>query len=164
MFVGTYDGIIVGNSVKYVGNDVGIDDGATDGEADGVVDGNAVSDSVKYVGNDVGIEDGATDGEADGVADGNAVVDEAAGGPGSVIVDPLSKDTAAIAKPRPTTVDDEPYVIDTLARIVPTKLLDAPIVALVPSAQYTFDARAPFSRMKDVEVDVVSVVAVWNIH
>ena len=51
---------------------------------------------------------------------------------GILIVDPPAKVTAAIANPRPTIVDELPNVTDTCARIVPTKLLEYPIVALDP--------------------------------
>ena len=83
---------------------------------------------------------------------------------GNAIVDPPANETAAPARPRPVIVDDDPYEIDACARMVPTKLLDAPIVALVPIAQYTLDGTAPFWRMNEVAVAVVRVVAVWKIH
>ena len=86
---------------------------------------------------------GANDGEV-GAGDGAVVFALELLGNGRAIFDPLEKDTAAIARPRPTIVDDEPYVIDTLARMVPTKLLEYPMVALEPTAQYTFVAMAPF--------------------
>ena len=85
-------------------------------------------------------------------------------GGGIDILEPPSKETAAIASPRPTMLDDVPYVIDTCARMVPTKLLDPPIVALVPTDQYTFLANAPFCRIKEVAPAVIMVVEVWKIH
>ena len=83
---------------------------------------------------------------------------------GSVMMDPPSKETAAMANPRPTMLDDEPYVIDTCARMVPTKLLEDPSVALVPTDQYTFSANAPFCKIIEVAPAVIMVVAVWKIH
>ena len=68
-----------------------------------------------------------------GIIEGDAV--ESAEDNGKVIEELPAKVTAAIARPRPTITDEEPYVIDTLARIVPWKLLEYPIVALEPIAQ-----------------------------
>lgn len=79
---------------------------------------------------------------------------------GIVISEPLAKVTAAMARPRPRIVEVEPYVIDTFASILPTKLLEYEIVALVPTDQYTLAARAPFLRIKEVAVLVVTVVPV----
>ena len=55
---------------------------------------------------------GANDGEV-GAGDGAVVFALELLGNGRAIFDPLEKDTAAIARPRPTILDDEPYVIDT---------------------------------------------------
>ena len=96
-----------------------------------------------------------------------AVVGDAVGNigdVGKVMAESPSKDTAAMAKPRPTIVEVDPYDTDSLARIVPTKLLNKPIVALEPTVQYMFFASAPFWRINDVAVAAVRVVAVWKIH
>ena len=58
MLVGAYDGMIVG--FIYLGDEVGIDDAATDGVDDGATDGNADDCPL---GSALGIDDGVADGE-----------------------------------------------------------------------------------------------------
>ena len=59
---------------------------------------------------------------------------------GSAIDEPPEKITVVIAKPRPSMTEDDPYVIETCAKMVPVKVLECPIDALVPTAQNTFIA------------------------
>ena len=162
--VGVIVGVIVGSTVGVI---VGVTDGATVGVTVGVTVGFIVGVAVGVsVGVTVGVIVGATVGVTVGATVG-AIVGDAVGNigdVGKVMAESLAKDTAAAAKPRPTIVELDPYDMDTLARIVPSKLLDAPIVALEPTAQYMFFASAPFSRIIDVADPVMRLVAVWKIH
>ena len=48
--------------------------------------------------------------------------------------------------------------------MVPTKLDEYPIEALVPMAQNTLVGCAPLMSLNDVAVEVSKVVTVWKIH
>ena len=59
-------------------------------------------------------------------------------------------------------LEPEPNVMETFARMVPTMLQVLPSVTLVPIAQYTLLASAPFLRTTEVALEVINVVAIWN--
>ena len=79
---------------------------------------------------------------------------------GRVTDDPLSKDTAVNVRALPVITELSPKKILVCARIFPTKLLEYPMDALDPTAQKTFSAFAPFSRMNEVVVAVVKAVGI----
>ena len=71
---------------------------------------------------------------------------------------------AVIANPLPTMFADVSKLTAPCAIMVPTKLEEYPMEALVPMAQNTFDGLAPLISLKDVAVAVESVVLAWKIH
>lgn len=71
---------------------------------------------------------------------------------------------AVWAMPLPTILADVPKVMAACARMVPTKLDEYPIEALVPRTQKTFLAWAPLINLKDVAVAVERVEDAWNTH
>jgi hypothetical protein len=83
---------------------------------------------------------------------------------GDLMVLPLAQVTAVIDSARPSNDAPLSRLIAVPARMVPAKVAPAPIVAAVPTSQNTLLAWAPLIRISDVDVAVVSVVAVWNIH
>ena len=65
-------------------------------------------ENIPVVGARDGLNDGANDGEVVGAGDGAVVFALELLGDGRVILDPLENTTAAIARLRPTILDDDP--------------------------------------------------------
>jgi hypothetical protein len=61
-------------------------------------------------------------------------------------------------------VEAEPNVIAADAMIEPLNVLEAPRVALVPTAQNTFSTFPPFVKIIDEPPPVITVVPATNIH
>ena len=83
---------------------------------------------------------------------------------GNVSKSAPSKFTAAWARSLPTIIVLLPTLMVTRASKCPAKKLPSPKVTLLPTCQYTFLACAPFMKMKEVEVAVMTVVAVWKMN
>ena len=83
---------------------------------------------------------------------------------GMAMTPPEENVIAVWAMPLPTILADVPKVMAACARMVPTKLDEYPIEALVPRAQKTFLAWAPLISLKDVAVAVDRVEDAWNTH
>ena len=76
----------------------------------------------------------------------------------------LAKVTAAPARMRPLIDTPLSTAVDAYARIVPTKVLEYPSVALDPTFQKMFFASAPFNSTNFVFGDTRRELAVWNTH
>ena len=63
--------------------------------------------------------------------------------------EPPKNVTASNVRPRPFNTAAAPSTILSTATIVPTKKLEAPRVAVVPTDQYTLFGSAPFVSMID---------------
>ena len=66
--------------------------------------------------------------------------------------------TEVVAKAWPKTTELLPIEIAVEATMLPTKMLEIPIVAVEPNAHQTFPITAPFSRTIAEDTPVVSVV------
>jgi hypothetical protein len=83
---------------------------------------------------------------------------------GRVTKEPPVNDTTVPDKALPVMTALLPNVIDPYARILPTKMLFAPIVAVVPTLQKTFCSSAPFISTIDDESPVIHVEDDLNIQ
>jgi hypothetical protein len=79
--------------------------------------------------------------------------------------DPPPADVTAVwARTHPSTSEFVPIVTAVPAEIEPTSTLLEPMTIAVPSTHKTFSARAPFSKTKELPVEVVIAVLVWKIN
>lgn len=76
----------------------------------------------------------------------------------------LAKVTAAPERIRPVIATPFSTEVDAYAKIVPTKVLESPSVALDPTFQKTFFAVAPLSSTNVVLSPVKRELGVWKIH
>lgn len=103
---------------------------------------------IRLVGEDVGgIESPIRDGLIEG--------EKLASTLGRATTLPPVKDTTLPAKARPVMTTLSPNVTDSNARILPMKVLFAPIIAVEPTLQKTFCASAPFISTIDDKAPVV---------
>jgi hypothetical protein len=64
----------------------------------------------------------------------------------------------------PSTEASVVRVMSVSARMLPTKVVEVPRVAELPTVQKTLQACAPFSRITELEDAVVSVEAAWKMN
>jgi hypothetical protein len=83
---------------------------------------------------------------------------------GIVTTEPPANETTAPDRALPVMTALSPNEIDPYARILPIKMLFAPIIAVVPTLQKTFCSSAPFISTMDDESPVMHVEDDLNIQ
>lgn len=83
---------------------------------------------------------------------------------GRETTEPPENDTEVADRARPLITTLSPNVIEPKARMLPTKMLFAPIIAVLPTLQKTFCSSAPFISTIDDEAPIVHVAVDLNIQ